>query len=52
VNNKSKIIAFDKIASKINKMKLMCTKMNATCVECFCQDGTKIGIYYIFLISN
>ena len=50
VNNKSKIIAFDKISSKVNRMKDMCAKMNATCVECFCQDATKLGEYTFLMV--
>ncbi len=43
VNNKSRILAFDKIPSKITKMKELCETMNASCIECVSQDATKIS---------
>lgn len=47
VKNKSRIIAFDKISSKISKMKDLCKKLGSTCIECYCQDATKIGLYFL-----
>ena len=40
---KSRIVAFDKISSKVEQMKSLCDKMDATCIECSVQDSTKIG---------
>ncbi len=40
---KSRIVAFDKISSKIDRMKLLCDKLDAKCVECLTKDATKIG---------
>lgn len=40
---KAKIIAFEKIKSKVVKMKEMCQMMGASSIECICQDATKIG---------
>ncbi|RNA44778.1 methyltransferase NSUN6, partial [Brachionus plicatilis] len=42
IKNKGRIIAFDKIASKIHKMKELCKNFGATSVECHVQDATKI----------
>lgn len=47
---KSKIIAFDKIANKIEKLKELCARLGAVCIECHCQDVTKIGCY-LFIIQ-
>lgn len=43
MNCKGRIIAFDKISSKISKMKELCDTLGAKCIECFAQDATKIS---------
>lgn len=42
IANKGCIIAFDKISSKIKKMKELCERHGASCIQCFTQDSTKI----------
>ncbi len=42
VNNKAQIIAFDKVPSRVKILQGLCEKLKATCIECKCQDATKI----------
>ena len=48
--NKARIVAFDKIASKITKMINLCNKLNATSVEVRLQDATKIGRISLLIV--
>ena len=42
VANKSRIVALEKIASKVERMRALCERLGAKCVECLCQDATKL----------
>ena len=42
VNNNARIIAFDKVPSRVKILQSLCEKLKASCVECKCQDATKI----------
>jgi 16S rRNA C967 or C1407 C5-methylase (RsmB/RsmF family) len=43
--NRAKVIAFDKIESKVLAMKSLFEKMELTSIQCFHQDSTKIGLF-------